>query len=369
MFSTDYKQILEKINSIDPINYERTRNYLNGEVTGLSPYISRGVISTKLVLENIISRGYKFNDVECIVKELLWRDYFQLVWIHKKEMIFSDLKAPQLPIISDNLPKLIIDAKTGINVIDESIHSLYETGYVHNHCRMYTAMLTTNLAQTSWQIGAKWYYYHLLDGDLASNNCSWQWVCGAFSSKKYIANQENINKYSDTSQSGTYLDKNYAELEKLNLSDIFNERVNLEEYTSKLPEISNQNIVEKTRTTLIYNYYNLDPHWHIDANAQRILLLEPSIFNEFPVSERCIDFMLKLAENINDIKIFVGEFSELQSQLGDTKIIFKEHPLNKNYFGTEEPRDWIFPEVSGFFPSFFSYWKKTNSDIEKRFKK
>jgi len=31
---------------------------------------------------------------------------------------------------------------------------------------------------------------HLLDGDAASNVCSWQWVAGTFSSKKYFCNQE-----------------------------------------------------------------------------------------------------------------------------------------------------------------------------------
>ena len=252
MFTTDYTDILDKINSIDPIEYGRTRNYIHGAVTHLSPYISRGVISTKLVLDSIISKGFSFHEVESLVKELLWRDYFQLVWLYNKDKIFSDLKSPQAPIVSDKIPKLIVEANTGIDAIDLSIRVLYETGYVHNHCRMYTAMLVTNLAQTSWKAGAKWYYYHLLDGDLASNNCSWQWVCGAFSSKKYLANQENINKYSGTSQVGTYLDKTYLELELLNLSNRFDERVCLENYHTKLPEVRNHNLIEKDRTTLIY---------------------------------------------------------------------------------------------------------------------
>lgn len=369
MFSTNYIDILRKINSIDPIEYGRTRNYIHGAVSYLSPYISRGVISTKLVLDNIISKGFSFQEVESIIKELLWRDYFQLVWLNNKEKIFSDLKSHQARIVSTKIPKHIVEANTGIDAIDLSIRRLYETGYVHNHCRMYTAMLVTNLAQTSWKVGAKWYYYYLLDGDLASNNCNWQWVCGAFSSKKYLANQENINKYCGTSQIGTYLDQTYLELESLNLSDIFYERISLEEYSTKLPEGSNKNTIEKNKITLIYNYYNIDPQWHIELNAQRILLIEPSIFNAYPVGERCIDFMIKLTENISGIKIFIGEFSELEPLLDSSQIIFKEHPLNKNYKGIEEPRDWICPEIQGVFPSFFSYWKKAYPYIEKRFEK
>jgi deoxyribodipyrimidine photo-lyase len=52
-------------------------------------------------------------------------------------------------------------------------------------------------------------YYNLLDGDWASNALSWQWVADTFSSKKYIANQENINTYTNSKQRGTYLDTIY----------------------------------------------------------------------------------------------------------------------------------------------------------------
>ena len=48
-FSTDYDSIIDKINAIHPEKYSKTRNFLNGEVTYLSPYISRGVLSTKQV--------------------------------------------------------------------------------------------------------------------------------------------------------------------------------------------------------------------------------------------------------------------------------------------------------------------------------
>ena len=40
----------------------------------------------------------------------------------------------------------------------------------------------------------------------------WQWVCGSNSSKKYIANQENINKYCRDSQKNTFLDHSYEYL-------------------------------------------------------------------------------------------------------------------------------------------------------------
>ena len=39
-------------------------------------------------------------------------------------------------------------------------------------------------------------------------------------------------------------------------------------------------------------------------------------------------------------------------------IYFKEHPTTKHYQGICEERDWLFPRVDGYFPSFFGYWKK-----------
>ena len=57
-FPTSYEDILKRIKSIDPIKYGSSRNYINGAVSYLSPYISRGVISTKLVFEEILQRGH-----------------------------------------------------------------------------------------------------------------------------------------------------------------------------------------------------------------------------------------------------------------------------------------------------------------------
>jgi deoxyribodipyrimidine photo-lyase len=60
--------------------------------------------------------------------------------------------------------------------------------------------------------------------------------------------------------------------------------------------------------------------------------------------------------------VFVGVFDELQKQAGISDIIFKEHPLNKNYKGKEEPRDWMF-SVKGYYPSFFAFWKKCKKEL------
>jgi len=44
--------------------------------------------------------------------------------------------------------------------------------------------------------GRAWFLEHLLDGDPASNNLSWQWVASSFSSKPYWFDRENLERLS-----------------------------------------------------------------------------------------------------------------------------------------------------------------------------
>ncbi len=94
-FPTSYQQIIERINLINPIQYSKTRNFINGAVTYLSLYISRGIISVKEVKEAVLQKGYKPNQIEKFLQELAWREYFQRVWQHTGDEIWSDIKHPQ----------------------------------------------------------------------------------------------------------------------------------------------------------------------------------------------------------------------------------------------------------------------------------
>lgn len=359
-FPTHIDAIKERIAAIDPKKYAATRNYADGALTYLSPYISRGVISTKLVFEHVQSLGLPWYEIEKLVQELAWRDYWQHVWIAKGDDIHSDLKQEQADVSHHEIPTAIVEAKTGIDTIDKGIQSLYETGYMHNHMRMYVASVTCNIAQSHWRIPAQWMYAHLLDGDIASNQLNWQWVAGAFSNKKYYANQDNINNFFYGEQKNTFLDVEYDAFEALPIPEVLTETESFEMKTN-LPQVDSPQL-DPTKKTLIYNYYNLDPNWHADEDYQRVLLIEPSLFEKYPVSDKCIDFMLNLATNIPDIVVFVEEFDNLVKQISVELLSFKEHPLNKHYRGKEESRDWMCG-TTGYFPSFFKFWKKCKKEL------
>ncbi len=222
---------------------------------------------------------------------------------------------------------------------------------------MYIASITTNIGKSYWKTPAKWFYYHLLDADWASNACNWQWVAGAFSKKKYYANQENINKFCDTDQSGTFLDTAYENLSQMPIPKVLR-ATEMPELKTVLPEQEKFEI-DNSKSTFIYNFYNLDPLWHKEKeNTNRILLLEPTHFEKYPVSSKAIDFMLKLAENIDGIKVFVGEFDEFIAEHNLSEVYFKEHPTNLHYKGNKENREWMFAEVTDVSGSFFRYWRK-----------
>lgn len=355
-FTTDYKELLIQIDSIDPIKYGKTRNYLDGAVTRLSPYISRGVISAKQVTASVLAKGYKPYEIESFLKELAWRDYFQQVWIALKDDINKDVKHTQPNCNNTKISSALANANTGIEAIDKSVNDLYENGYMHNHLRMYVSSIACNIAKSHWSQPAQWMYYYLLDADWASNALSWQWVAGSFSTKKYFANQDNINKYCNTNQKNTFLDVDYDEFESIATPDVLNDYVSLELKTN-LPKTSSF-VFDNNLPTYIYNFYNLDCNWDKNIRANRVLLLEPSFFQQYAVCDKTINFILALSKNISNIQVYVGEFNEAFDNIDINKINYKEHPTNKHYKGVEHKRDWMFEEVKGYYPSFFSYWKK-----------
>ena len=102
IFTTDYETILQKIDQIDPLQYRKNRNYINGVLTYLSPYLSRGVISTKQVLDRVLKKGYQIKQVQSFMKELCWRDYFQRVGQHKA--LNQDIRQRHEPLSDDGIP-------------------------------------------------------------------------------------------------------------------------------------------------------------------------------------------------------------------------------------------------------------------------
>lgn len=188
-----------KLSVINPSRYARTRNHLDGAVTGLSPFIRHGVISLNTVRNFILSRT-SVSESEKLIQQLAWRDYWQRVYEGDETIIWYDAEEYKTGFAADDyaddLPDDIRDGKTGVACMDQFIEELTQNGTLHNHARLYLAGYICHWRKVKWQAGARWFLEHLLDGDPASNNLSWQWVASTFSHKPYYFNLENVEKFS-----------------------------------------------------------------------------------------------------------------------------------------------------------------------------
>jgi deoxyribodipyrimidine photo-lyase len=69
--------------------------------------------------------------------------------------------------------------QTGYPIVDAGMRELWQTGFMHNRVRMVVASFLTKHLLLHWRDGEAWFWDCLLDADLASNACSWQWVGGS----------------------------------------------------------------------------------------------------------------------------------------------------------------------------------------------
>ncbi len=207
-----------RIAAVRPGDYARTRNTLDGAVTGLSPYFTHGFVTLPEALAQVAGR-HALNVQHKLVYEFGWREYFRHVWRHRGEAIFDSLHAGLLPenAYARELPDDLRQARTGVPVIDLAVRTLYATGYLHNHARMWLASYVVHLRKIHWRAGADWMYAHLLDGDLASNHLSWQWVAGTASRKPYLFNADNVARFAPAPwrSPGSVIDTSYESLEAI----------------------------------------------------------------------------------------------------------------------------------------------------------
>jgi deoxyribodipyrimidine photo-lyase len=182
--------------ALEPRKYAASRNFLNGAVTRLSPYIRHGVVTLDALRQLALERVSRTADAYKFVQELAWRDYWRRLFAVWGDGVWQDREEYKTgwrtEEYADELPE---DLTQGLACMDAFARELRETGYLHNHARMWVAAYVVHWRRVKWQAGARWFLTHLLDGDPASNNLSWQWVASTFASKPYFFNRENLEKY------------------------------------------------------------------------------------------------------------------------------------------------------------------------------
>ena len=189
---------------VHPQAYERSRNFLSGEVTHLSAYLRHGVLTLAEVRDAALNAVRESAHAAKLINEFAWRDYWQRLYYQLGEAIWQNREPYKTGYratdYATSLPEDIHNGTTTLACMDAFTQQLVQTGYLHNHARMWFAAYLIHWRRIAWQSGARFFLQHLIDGDPASNNLSWQWVASTFASKAYIFNRENLERYT----AGTY---------------------------------------------------------------------------------------------------------------------------------------------------------------------
>ena len=169
-------------------------------VSMLSPWLRRRLVTEREAVETALGR-FAPATVEKFVHEVLWRTYFK-GWLEHRPSVWTDYVAGvprDLDALTGSEARRLSEAEagaTGIAPFDAWARELVETGYLHNHARMWFASIWIFTLGLPWRLGAAFFLRHLLDGDPASNTCSWRWVAGLHTpGKNYVARASNITKY------------------------------------------------------------------------------------------------------------------------------------------------------------------------------
>ena len=183
--------------------YASARNHLQLGYTNVSR-LSASVRFRLLLEDEIIEQtlaGHSFGAVEKWLQEVCWRRYWK-GWLELRPSVWSHWRQ-RVATLRQKLPAEIMAkvenvaaGRSGVACMDAMARELIETGYLHNHARMWFASFWIHVERLPWELGADFFFRHLLDADPASNTLSWRWVAGVQTpGKTYLVRLSNIEKY------------------------------------------------------------------------------------------------------------------------------------------------------------------------------
>lgn len=189
-------------------DYATKRNHV---VIG-NPHVSRlsAAIRYRLITEDEVIKDslltHRFLKVEKWLQEVCWRRYWK-GWLELRPDVWTSWRR-RVAELRRNLPPEVLSkadavaaGQSGVACMDAFAHELIHTGYLHNHARMWWASFWIHAEKLPWELGADFFFRHLLDADPASNTLSWRWVAGLQTpGKTYLVRLSNLEKYLSADQ-------------------------------------------------------------------------------------------------------------------------------------------------------------------------
>lgn len=171
-----------------------------GAVSKLSPYLRYRMLTEQEVVGAALGQ-HSLQAAEKYVQEVLWRTYWK-GWLEMRPSVWTQYQQERDRQL-DSFPnaRAIRSAEageTGIEGFDDWARELVQTGYLHNHARMWFASIWIFTLRLPWALGADFFLRHLVDADAASNTLSWRWVAGLQTGgKTYLATADNIARFTN----------------------------------------------------------------------------------------------------------------------------------------------------------------------------
>ena len=167
-------------------------------VSKLSPYLRYRLLTEQEVVTTVLSH-HSYDAAEKFLQEVLWRTYWK-GWLEMRPSVWTrfveERERQQQSFPNARALAAAENGTTGIEGFDDWARELTETGYLHNHARMWFASIWIFTLRLPWALGADFFLRHLLDADAASNTLSWRWVAGLQTvGKTYLATADNIARF------------------------------------------------------------------------------------------------------------------------------------------------------------------------------
>ena len=165
--------------------YKEQRNFPGSNGTSqLSAALKFGVIGIRTVWAATIAalENSRSDEVEISIRawqqEIAWREFYQHAMYNFPQLATSAYREAlkNFP-YTDNEEyfQAWCEGRTGYPIVDAAMRQMNTIGWMHNRCRMIVANFLTKDLLVNPQLGEKYFYQKLIDGDLSSNNGGWQW--------------------------------------------------------------------------------------------------------------------------------------------------------------------------------------------------
>ena len=179
--------------------YAAMRNHVasgHPHVSRLSAAIRHRLITEAEVVEAALQK-YPFRVVEKFLQEVLWRGYWK-GWLERHPRVWDHYGVSDAAVDPEvaTACREVAAGRSPSGIMNHFARELLETGYLHNHARMWWASYWIHHCGLPWEFGARHFFRHLLDADPASNTLGWRWVAGRQTrGKTYLATAQNIRKF------------------------------------------------------------------------------------------------------------------------------------------------------------------------------